>query len=78
MQFLNYLTGFEQGFLQRLNKRNGSAQTQNIVPQIPDSTGALIKTCVKRPLKIDKTKILITIGSLMKVESIAILLTCIK
>ena len=29
------------------------------------------KTCVKRPLKIDKTKILITIGSLMKVESIA-------
>ena len=29
------------------------------------------KTCVKRPLKKDKTKILITIGSLMKVESIA-------
>ena len=37
------------------------------------------KTCVKRPLKIDKKKILITIGSLMKVESIAeILLTFIK
>ena len=45
------------------------------------------KTCVKRPSKIDKTNILITIGSLMKVESIsecfplehsAILLTCIK
>ena len=45
------------------------------------------KTCVKRPLKKDKTKILITNGSLMKVKSIveimlplehsAILLTCI-
>ena len=30
-----------------------------------------IKTCVKRLLKIDKTKILITNGSLMKVKSIA-------
>ena len=29
------------------------------------------KTCVKRPLKIDKTKILMTNGSLMKVEIIA-------
>ena len=29
------------------------------------------KTCVKRPLKIDKTNILITNGSLMKVTSIA-------
>ena len=29
------------------------------------------KTCVKRPLKKDKTKILMTNGSLMKVESIA-------
>ena len=29
------------------------------------------KTCVKRTLKIDKTKILMTNGSLMKVESIA-------
>ena len=29
------------------------------------------KTCLKRPLKIDKTKILMTDGSLMKVESIA-------
>ena len=29
------------------------------------------KTCVKRPLKIDKTKILMTNGSLIKVESIA-------
>ena len=28
------------------------------------------KTCLKRPLKIDKTKILMTNGSLMKVESI--------
>ena len=28
------------------------------------------KTCVKRPLKIDKTKILMTNGSLMKVKSI--------
>ena len=41
------------------------------------------KTCVKRPIKIDKTKILMTNGSLLKVESItecstAILLTCIK
>ena len=41
------------------------------------------KTYVKRPLKIDKTKILITNGSLIKVESIAdehsaILLTCVK
>ena len=27
------------------------------------------KTCVKGPLKIDKTKILMTNGSLMKVES---------
>ena len=45
------------------------------------------KTCVKWPLKIDKTKILMTNGSLMKVESIAecsnrehsaIFLTCIK
>ena len=33
------------------------------------------KTCLKQPLKTDKTKILIIIGSLMKVE---ILLTCIK
>ena len=32
---------------------------------------AYSKTCVKRPLKIDKTKILITNGSLMKVKSIA-------
>ena len=29
------------------------------------------KTCLKRPLKIDKTKILMTNGSFMKVESIA-------
>ena len=29
------------------------------------------KTCVKRLLKIDKTKILVTFGSLMMVESIA-------
>ena len=29
------------------------------------------KTCVKRPLKIDKTKSLVANGSLMKVESIA-------
>ena len=29
------------------------------------------KTCVKQPLKKDKTKILITIGSLMKVKNIA-------
>ena len=29
------------------------------------------KTCVKWPLKIDKTKILITNGSLIKVKSIA-------
>ena len=29
------------------------------------------KTCLKQPLKKDKTKILITNGSLMKVESIA-------
>ena len=29
------------------------------------------KTCVKQPLKIDKIKILMTNGSLMKVESIA-------
>ena len=45
------------------------------------------KTCLKQPLKIDKTKILITNGSLMKVkkycrmlqgEHSAILLTCIK
>ena len=28
------------------------------------------KTCLKRPIKIDKTKILMTNGSLMKVESI--------
>ena len=41
------------------------------------------KACVKRPLKIDKTKILMTNGSLMQVKSIAlehsaILLTGIK
>ena len=41
------------------------------------------KTYVKRPLKIDKTKILMTNGSLMKVESIAdehsaMLLTCVE
>ena len=29
------------------------------------------KTCVKRPIKKDKTKILMTNGSLMQVESIA-------
>ena len=29
------------------------------------------KTCLKQPLKIDKTKILMTNGSLMNVESIA-------
>ena len=29
------------------------------------------KTCLKQPLKKDKTKILITNGSLMKIESIA-------
>ena len=29
------------------------------------------KTCLKWPLKIDKTKVLMTNGSLMKVESIA-------
>ena len=29
------------------------------------------KTCVKRPIKIDKTKIFMTNGSLMKIESIA-------
>ena len=29
------------------------------------------KTCVKRPLKIDKTKILMTNGSLIKVENIS-------
>ena len=43
------------------------------------------KTCLKRPQKVDKTKVLIENGSLMKVKSIAeclehsaILLTCIK
>ena len=44
------------------------------------------KTCLKRPLKIDKTKILKTNGSLMNFKSIAdallehsaMLLTCIK
>ena len=44
------------------------------------------KTCVKRPLKNRQTKVLMTNGSLMKVETIAecplehsaILLTCIK
>ena len=44
------------------------------------------KTWLKRPLKIDKTKVLMTNGSLMKVEILqnallehsAILLTCIK
>ena len=35
------------------------------------------KTCLKRPLKIDKTKVLMENGSLMEAESI-ILLTCIK
>ena len=30
-----------------------------------------VKTCVKRPLKIDRTKILMTNGSLMQVKSIA-------
>ena len=35
------------------------------------SVWAYSKTCVKQPLKIDKTKNLITNGSLMKVESIA-------
>ena len=29
------------------------------------------KTCLKRPIKIDKTKVLKTNGSLMKVENIA-------
>ena len=29
------------------------------------------KTCVKRPLKIDKTKILMTTGNLIMIESIA-------
>ena len=29
------------------------------------------KPCVKRPLRIDKTKVLMTNGSLMKVESIS-------
>ena len=29
------------------------------------------KTCIKRPLKIDKTKLFMTNGSLMKVKSIA-------
>ena len=37
------------------------------------------KTCVKRPLKIDKANIIMTNGSPMKVEVLpAILLTCIK
>ena len=38
------------------------------------------KTCLKRPLKIDKTNVWTTNGSLMKVESSANaqLLTCIK
>ena len=39
------------------------------------------KTCLRQPLRKDKTKILITNGSLMKVKRIAdsvILLTCIK
>ena len=42
-----------------------------ITQQKHDVETTYSKTCVKRPLKIDKTKILITIGSLMKVESIA-------
>ena len=33
--------------------------------------GSYCKTCVKRPLKIDKTNVLMTTGSLIKVESIA-------
>ena len=43
------------------------------------------KTCLKRPLKMDKTKVLTTNGSFMMVKSIAeclahstLLLTCIK
>ena len=40
------------------------------VTEAPE-VGKYSKTCVKRPLKIDKTKILITNGSFMKVISIA-------
>ena len=37
-----------------------------------------VKHVLRGHLKSDKTKILMTNGNLMKVESIAILLTCIK
>ena len=51
--------------------------------KFPDLQYIYSKACLKRLLKIDKTKILMTNGSLMKVESIecspsAILLTCTK
>ena len=36
------------------------------------------KTCLKRPLKINKTKVFKTDGSLIQVEHSAILLTCTK
>ena len=50
-------------------------QSNNDVDQILDAQSdqylCYSKICLKRPLKIDKTKILMTSGSLMKDESFA-------
>ena len=40
-------------------------------PPLTEEDGTYSKTCLKWPLKIDKTNVLMTNGSLMKVESIA-------
>ena len=43
----------------------------NIKPNLFTTIVKYSKPCLKRPLKIDKTKILMTNGSFMKVKSIA-------
>ena len=59
-----------------------TASLQNSTKQTVHVGSQYSKTCLKHPLKKDKTKILITNGSLMKVKRTAecslLLLTCIK
>ena len=54
------------------NKKNSSySESTNSTKQKVHVGSQYSKTCPKQPLKKDKTKILITNGSLMKVERIA-------
>ena len=65
----NYETHIQVRLYNKISNQVSLPQWDSI--QTRKNSKKYSKTCVKRPLKIDKTKILMTNGSLMKVKSIA-------